>query len=355
MGSGKTSVGRLAARSMGMDFTDTDGNIIGTTGKSIGEIFAEEGEEHFRRLERAEVGKVARLDKQVIATGGGVVLDPANMRMLRRNGLIVNLTARPETLLKRLKGLEDRPLMSSEDALEDIRRHSSGRRKLYNNADFIINTESKKLEDVAKEVCNLAQRPRIRLCVSVSGDDPEEQVAAAAESGATMVELRLDLIRVPDIEGLVSGSGLPVIATDRKDKANLMTAIEAGCDYVDIELDAAERREVTAKARRHGVKVIASMHDHDRTPERFPDKGDADLLKIATKVNGKEDLKKLVCQLDGRDDLIVVGMGELGIPSRIVAPLLGSYLTYCTLSDGTAPGQLRLGDMQAAYRRMGLR
>lgn len=355
MGSGKSTAGREAASTLNMDFVDTDENIVKTTGKTINELFASEGEERFRELEREEIARVSVCDNQVVATGGGVVLDPLNMRRLRRNGIIVNLTASVETLYSRLKTEADRPLISREKALEDLRRFSGGRHRFYQNKDFIIDTDSQPLEKVVKDISTIAQKPRIRLCVSVSGADPEGQVIRASETGASMVELRLDLIEKPDISGLVNASGLPVIATDRSDKASLKEAIEAGCDYVDIELDSVERADVTALARQHNVGVIASMHDFDRTPETFPEKGDADILKIATMVNSKDDLRRLLALLDGRDDLIVVGMGEPGTPIRIVAPLLGSYLTYCTVSEQTAPGQLDLESMIDMYRRMRLR
>jgi len=354
MGSGKTTVGKLLAENLNRNFADIDQNIQKLTGRTINDIFEKDGEGHFRDLERAEVEKVSAMDNQVIATGGGVVLDTGNMRSLRRNGIVINLKSSIEALFERLKCQDDRPLIS-QDVLDNLRKHSTGRKRFYKNSDFIIETDSKTPEMIVNTCVSIVQKPMVRLCVSVSGVDPAGQIANAAESGASMVELRLDLIDTPDIPGLVKKSGLPVIATDRSDKANLRTAIEAGCDFVDIELDSPYLAEITEVARKKSVNVIASLHDYHGTPDKFPERGNADLLKIACLVNSREDMKRLMFLLQGRSDLIVIGMGELGIPSRIIAPLLGSYLTYCTISKETAPGQLTLQNMLDAYKGMGLR
>ena len=167
---------------------------------------------------------------------------------------------------------------------------------------------------------------------------------------------RLDLISNPDISSLVQMSGLPVIATDRKNKNNLIKAIDEGCDFVDVEIESQKKEKVIEKAKSNDCKVIASMHDFEKTPENFLfNKGKADMFKIAAKVNSVEDCKRLLNLLRNRKDLIVIGMGELGTFTRIVAPLLGSYLTYASIDQSIAPGQLSLETMRGIYRSMGLR
>src|SRR3990172_1780046 len=101
-GSGKSAVGEQVAAWLGWPLLDTDEMVVRRAGRSIAEIFERDGEAEFRRVERAAVRETARAQRAVIATGGGVVLDPANMAALRRRGLIVALTAEPDVLLARL-------------------------------------------------------------------------------------------------------------------------------------------------------------------------------------------------------------------------------------------------------------
>lgn len=109
MGSGKTTVGRILATRLGWDFVDTDRLVEAKAGIPIPAIFAERGEAGFRELEAATIQEVARGDRQVIATGGGAILDPANRLALRMAGVVVHLKASPEMLWRRVSG-SDRPL-----------------------------------------------------------------------------------------------------------------------------------------------------------------------------------------------------------------------------------------------------
>ncbi len=109
MGSGKTTVGRILATRLGWDFVDTDRLVESKAGIPIPEIFAERGEAGFRELEAAAIQEVSRGDRQVIATGGGAILDPANRLALRMAGVVVHLKASPEMLWRRVSGSE-RPL-----------------------------------------------------------------------------------------------------------------------------------------------------------------------------------------------------------------------------------------------------
>ena len=109
MGSGKSTVGRILASRLGWAFIDTDRLIEAKTGESIPEIFAAHGEARFRELETAVIQEVARGTRQVIATGGGAILDPANRLALRMAGVVVHLKASPELLWRRVAG-SDRPL-----------------------------------------------------------------------------------------------------------------------------------------------------------------------------------------------------------------------------------------------------
>ena len=356
MGSGKTTIGKEVAKNLSMDFIDTDNLIIKKESMSINEIFAKYGQSDFRRREEEVIANVWKLDNQVIATGGGVVLSLANMRRLRQNGIVINLRATFETLYERIKDKKDRPLLNKPIYKEELKKHSEGRLQFYKNADFVIEVDNMVVKEITKRIVSIAKMPHVRICGCVAGSNPAKQIQQAVEVGAAFVELRLDLILNPDISSLVKMSGLPVIASDRKNKNNLIKAIEEGCDFVDIEIESQEKEKVIEKAKSNDCKVIASIHDFEKTPKNFLlKKGNADILKIATKVNSIEDCQRLLSLLRNRNDLIVIGMGELGTFTRIVAPLLGSYLTYASIDKSIAPGQLSLETMLGIYRNMGLR
>ncbi len=147
----------------------------------------------------------------------------------------------------------------------------------------------------------------------------------------------------------------PVNIDDQKRREYLIAAIEAGARYVDIEIesDKAYREELIKKARVQDCKVIISFHDYEKTPSEeklnsivslcFSE--GADIVKVACKVNSAADCARLLGLL-GREDrkgrLIVIGMGEKGKITRIVAPLLGSPFTFASAEESkkTAEGQI---------------
>jgi shikimate kinase len=115
MGTGKTTVGRLLAARLDMEFVDTDALIEERHG-AIPEIFETVGEAGFRVMERKVAAELGERTGLVIATGGRMVLDPENLRALSRNGHIFCLTASPDEIYRRLSsGIENRPLLSEDD------------------------------------------------------------------------------------------------------------------------------------------------------------------------------------------------------------------------------------------------
>ncbi len=114
MGSGKTTVGRLCARALDRPFVDLDDRVERRSGRTVGAVFAEEGEEAFRRLESEALGEVASSPvPSVVACGGGVVLDAANRGLLRAAGVVVWLRAPAELLAGRVGLGEGRPLLAA--------------------------------------------------------------------------------------------------------------------------------------------------------------------------------------------------------------------------------------------------
>lgn len=99
---GKTTVGRLLAEALGRPFLDSDAEVVRTAGMSIADMVAAHGWTRFRALERETLLRLSRLCDHVVATGGGVILDPANVAAMRASGRVFWLRAAPETILARM-------------------------------------------------------------------------------------------------------------------------------------------------------------------------------------------------------------------------------------------------------------
>jgi shikimate kinase len=113
MGVGKSTIGRFCAAYLGMEFRDSDAVIEARAGMPVAELFTTHGEARFRQLEREVVAELAASRGLVIATGGGVPLNPENTARLRAGGLVVLLRAAPETLVARLTRGTPRPLLAN--------------------------------------------------------------------------------------------------------------------------------------------------------------------------------------------------------------------------------------------------
>jgi shikimate kinase len=152
MGTGKSSVGRLVAQQLHFTFLDTDRVIESRAGKSINEIFQQAGETAFREWERRIVEELTHRSKTVIASGGGLPADEANLASLKTHALVVCLWAVPETILERVRDHTHRPLLNEADPLAKIRSLLSTREPYYRQADVLVNTERRSLREVATQV-----------------------------------------------------------------------------------------------------------------------------------------------------------------------------------------------------------
>ncbi|HOW97738.1 MAG TPA: shikimate kinase [Kiritimatiellia bacterium] len=155
MGAGKSATGRRVAARLGRRFVDMDAVIEARAGRAIPEIFACEGEAHFRKLERALVLELAGQRDLVIAAGGGVVLNPDNLRDFERTGLVVCLSAALETILKRVGHHRNRPLLEGGDKEQRVRELLENRRALYEAVARQVETTDLTPDEVAARVLAL--------------------------------------------------------------------------------------------------------------------------------------------------------------------------------------------------------
>ncbi|MDR3214331.1 MAG: shikimate kinase [Azoarcus sp.] len=142
MGAGKTTVGRELARRRGTRFADCDHELIARTGVSIPVIFDIEGEAGFRRREARLLDELTAENDIVIATGGGVVLDPANRALLARRGIVIYLDVPSHVLWERTRHDRNRPLLQVDDPRARIVELHCQRDPLYREiADIVIDGE----------------------------------------------------------------------------------------------------------------------------------------------------------------------------------------------------------------------
>lgn len=154
MGTGKTATGKALAKRLGWRFVDIDTLIERDARKSIAKIFAEHGEEVFRRMEQRLIRRIAQGDEQIIATGGGAFLDPENQRLLKAAGPVLCLTASAQTILRRVRHrIKTRPLLATSTfPLARIRQLLAERAPLYAKADLPINTNGFTPTEVADHI-----------------------------------------------------------------------------------------------------------------------------------------------------------------------------------------------------------
>lgn len=153
MGSGKTTVSHELSRQMRMPEVDMDAYIVTYAGKSIPDIFAEFGEDVFRDIETACLKEILQTTGQIVSCGGGAVLRDENVKYMKRNGVIVLLTAEPETIYKRVRYSTDRPILNGHMNIGYIKELMEKRKPRYTEvADLVIETDRKDISAVAGEI-----------------------------------------------------------------------------------------------------------------------------------------------------------------------------------------------------------
>jgi shikimate kinase len=159
MCSGKSTVGRLLADRLGWELIDFDETIERREERRIADVFRENGESHFRRLEAELTAQVEARKSVVLVPGGGWVTQHGLVERLRPSSLFVWLRVQPDTVYGRQSrlGLEDRPLLAVDDPRGAIQELLAAREPLYRQADVMIDTDDRLAEEVAEQIVDLLQ------------------------------------------------------------------------------------------------------------------------------------------------------------------------------------------------------
>ncbi|MCS7173465.1 MAG: 3-dehydroquinate synthase [Armatimonadetes bacterium] len=254
MGSGKTSVGRELARRLGWSFVDTDELVELRAGRSISEIFVQDGEATFRALEREAVREAARMHPAVIACGGGVPMDPANVLELRRTCRLVLLEADLPTVLARVGGSANRPLLQGDPAgrAQQLLRERTPRYREV--ADLVVDTSDLSVSAAAERILEgIAELE----CRTVEVVLPHHRYSVHVGEGILPL-VALDLLRV----GVRRAALLTHPSLWRRYGERLAAALGAwGIEPSPILVPPGERSKTLAAARRVYEAMAASRLD----------------------------------------------------------------------------------------------
>jgi shikimate dehydrogenase len=242
-GSGKTTVGRILARKLGRELVETDELIThkagGKAGLSIAEIVQKYGWEKFRDIEEEVTSEVAGRDNIVNAAGGGVVTREKNTARLKKNGILVWLTAGLDTLLERIGEDSQRPLLAGKTRREDMEITLKEREPLYGKAaDLVVDSESKTAEEAAEAIVKSLKK----ICCLIG--DPVEHSLSPLIHNAGYKALGIDYVYLPfqvkdfkrAIEG-IRGLGIRGASITMPYKARAMEYVD-GMDRVAVETGA---------------------------------------------------------------------------------------------------------------------
>ncbi len=163
MGTGKSTVGMRLAERLHLQFVDMDREIERITGMTISQLFRKHGETRFRSEEQLMAQKLGRCSNLVIATGGGVVLQPDNVAALKKNGIFVALEASPEVIMARVSHKKsNRPLLNKATTVEDVKKMLAAREEFYACADIRVDTTGQELNKLVNEIIAQVKRVNTR-------------------------------------------------------------------------------------------------------------------------------------------------------------------------------------------------
>lgn len=154
MGCGKTTVGEKLAERLSYSFLDTDLYIEKREGKTISEIFEQDGEKYFRDTETKSIQElVESTEKTIVSSGGGLPLRTENAKLLQKLGFVIYLKVKKETVLSRLEGDTTRPLLQCEDPAKRVEELLNYRDPIYEvGAHMVVQVDGKSVEEIAQEI-----------------------------------------------------------------------------------------------------------------------------------------------------------------------------------------------------------
>lgn len=156
MGCGKSTVARELSKELGITYIDTDNQIVEEQNMPVSEIFDTYGEEYFRKLETELLERLSDAKPLIIACGGGMATRDCNIELMKDSGLVVMLSAKPETIYERVRFNRNRPLLNGNMNVEYISSLMEKRLLFYNKAaDVVVETDERTPEDIVKKIVEI--------------------------------------------------------------------------------------------------------------------------------------------------------------------------------------------------------
>jgi shikimate kinase len=152
MGAGKTSLGKRLAKATGLPFVDSDTEIEKAANCSISDIFARFGEAEFRSGERRVIERILEGEPAIVATGGGAFMDEGTRKLIQRKAISIWLRADLETLVRRTRRRDDRPLLKAGDPREVLKRLIEERHPIYGEADIVIDVDDEQPKETTERL-----------------------------------------------------------------------------------------------------------------------------------------------------------------------------------------------------------
>ncbi len=152
MGVGKSALGRKVAHALGYRFIDSDQEIERSVGKKIPQIFEEQGESAFRKMERVFIENGHPAEACVVSCGGGLVVQEGMSDLLKSKGVVICLFASPESIIERTSRNKNRPLLNVDNPKEKVRQLLAEREPSYMNSGACITTEGRSMTEVVRHM-----------------------------------------------------------------------------------------------------------------------------------------------------------------------------------------------------------
>lgn len=153
MGTGKSTVARQLSKQLNLPFFEMDEMIVQEQGMEISNIFKEKGENYFRDLETELLKNLLQKETGILSCGGGIILRDENIQAMKNHGTVILLTAKPETILKRVLHNQSRPVLNGKKNVNDITKLMKEREERYHiAADIIVSTDKKSLSQICEEI-----------------------------------------------------------------------------------------------------------------------------------------------------------------------------------------------------------